>query len=237
MKPIFSGEGHIVADCTDCGARTTFEFRDTKDSFGIVQQNNPHYFRDGYYPTTVYMLVRCAGCGRGGMVEIHCSGNIQNGIIGDFYPISVVNLNLPENTPANLIAEFREAEKCICVNAWRAASALLRSTLEKTLVENGYTDQALQSAGKRKNLKERIELAGDDGVITSARRQRAQEDVRVLGNDVLHDEWREVAEEEVLLSHHYVQRILEDFYDDRPTVESVLVSKGRIIPTSTPTVS
>jgi hypothetical protein len=29
-------------------------------------------------------------------------------------------------------------------------------------------------------------------------------------------------------AHLYAQRILEDFYDDRPTVEGILVSKNRI---------
>jgi hypothetical protein len=54
--------------------------------------------------------------------------------------------------------------------------------------------------------------------------------VRVLGNDVLHDEWREVTPEDAEKAHHYVQRILEDFYDDRSTVESELRSKNRLPP-------
>ena len=64
--------------------------------------------------------------------------------------------------------------------------------------------------------------------MTEVRRKRAQDEIRVLGNDVLHDEWREVTREEFDLAHHYTQRILEDFYDDRPTVESALMAKGRI---------
>jgi len=44
----------------------------------------------------------------------------------------------------------------------------------------------------------------------------------------LHDEWREVKEEEVNAAHHYTQRILEDFYDERDSVEEILKEKGRI---------
>jgi hypothetical protein len=73
----------------------------------------------------------------------------------------------------------------------------------------------------------KIEAAGDDGAITSARRQRAQDLVRTLGNDVLHDDWRVVTQEEVEDAHKYVGRILEDFYDDRATVEKMLTSKNR----------
>ena len=96
---------------------------------------------------------------------------------------------------------------------------MLRSTLEKTLLANGY---------EKGNLYKKIETAAADGTITAARSKRAHENIRVLGNDVLHDEWREVTEEEFDEAHHYAQRILEDFYDDRPTVEALLKEKGRM---------
>ncbi len=116
-------------------------------------------------------------------------------------------------------AEFREAELCAASGAWRGASALLRSTLEKVLKANGYVKGSLES---------KIDEAAADGVITDARRKRAHDDIRVLGNDVLHDEWRQVKEEEVTAAHQYAQRILEDFYDDRASVEAILVAKKRI---------
>jgi hypothetical protein len=56
---------------------------------------------------------------------------------------------------------------------------------------------------------------------------RAHEDIRVLGNDVLHDQWREINSSEFEISHRYTQRILEDLYDDRPSVLKLLASKGR----------
>jgi hypothetical protein len=67
-------------------------------------------------------------------------------------------------------------------------------------------------------------------VITEARKERAHQEVRVLGNDVLHDAWRAVDKDEAMLAHHYVQRVLEDFYDDRGTVEKLLTSTGRLPP-------
>jgi hypothetical protein len=65
-------------------------------------------------------------------------------------------------------------------------------------------------------------------VITAARQRRAHDEVRSLGNDVLHDEWRPVSEDEYEQAHHYVQRVIEDFYDHRAEVETLLVAKGRI---------
>ena len=35
-------------------------------------------------------------------------------------------------------------------------------------------------------------------------------------------------EEEVEASHRYTQRVLEDFFDDRPSVETILKARGRI---------
>jgi predicted NAD-dependent protein-ADP-ribosyltransferase YbiA (DUF1768 family) len=50
----------------------------------------------------------------------------------------------------------------------------------------------------------------------------------LFGNDVLHDEWREVTGEEYEAAHHYVQRIVEDFYDPRAEVEATLIKSGRL---------
>ena len=66
-------------------------------------------------------------------------------------------------------------------------------------------------------------------MITAARRQKAQDLVRILGNDVLHGDWREVSSAEAGDSYHYVTRVVEDLYDDRPTTEAILIEKGRLV--------
>lgn len=108
---------------------------------------------------------------------------------------------------------------------------MLRSVLEKTLKKNGYdeVDVPTSSGGTRRSnrLIDRIDAATSDHIITEARQQRAHQNIRVLGNDVLHDDWREVLSGEYEDAHKYTQRILEDFYDDRPTVEARLTSRGR----------
>jgi hypothetical protein len=126
---------------------------------------------------------------------------------------------VPAEVPPDVLAEFREAELTASVGAWRAASAMLRSTLEKTLKHNGY---------RKGSLADKIDEAAADGVITAARSKRAHEDIRVLGNDVLHDAWRVVTQEEFDLAHKYAQRILEDLYDDRPSVMALLTEKKRL---------
>jgi hypothetical protein len=117
------------------------------------------------------------------------------------------------------VKEYREAELCASVEAWRAASVMLRSTLEKTLKANGYAKGTLEA---------KIDEAVSDGVITAARSQKAHDEIRVLGNEVVHDEWRQVTEDEVQAALHYAQRVLEDLYDDRSTVEKILREKKRI---------
>lgn len=64
--------------------------------------------------------------------------------------------------------------------------------------------------------------------MTASRRRRAHEDIRVLGNDVLHDEWHAIPEDDVLAAQHYAQRIIEDFYDDRESVTQQLREAGRL---------
>lgn len=145
--------------------------------------------------------------------------------------MSIATAPLPGAVPDDIPNEFREAERCAAFGAIRAASALFRSVLEKTLNANGYTrgnDPSLR------DLQKRIDAAAVDGVITDARRKKADDDIRALGNDVLHDDWRVVTPEEVEDSHRYTQRILEDLYDDRPTVEAVLIAKNKLPAPSPP---
>jgi hypothetical protein len=140
-----------------------------------------------------------------------------------FYPTTIDVHSLPKDVPPDIRKEFGEAELCASVQAWRSASAMLRSVLEKTLKENGYDNRS-------DNLQRRIDQAATDGIITEARAKRAHDNIRVPGNDILHDVWREVTQEEFDDAHLYSQRILEDFYDDRPTIVTLLIAKGRLKP-------
>lgn len=219
MKPLYV-LGSVRAQCPDCdGAVTTFEFKDTQRHFGTIIKDQAHTYDGKSYLRVLYLLMRCAGCHRGGLATLHDNGKVEEGVLESFLPISTLSAKLPTGVPDGIRAEYREAERCAGVGAWRAASGLLRSTLEKALRANGYL---------RGSLAARIDEAAADGVITEARKKKAHDEVRVLGNDVLHDEWREVLSDEVLAAHHYVQRILEDFYDDRTSVETLLIAKGRI---------
>ena len=222
MKPRFV-VGNVRANCPDCGgAVTSYEFTSqTTGELGSVVRPAVRQGQQGRPVSLVYHLHRCASCGRGGLATVavdHGVGYMQ-GDLEEFFPGTIDALAIPEKVPVGVRSEFTEAELCASVGAWRAGSALLRSTLEKTLRANGY--------GKG-SLADRIDQAAADGTITAARSKRAHEDIRVLGNDVMHDDWREVTEEEFDEAHRYAQRILEDFYDDRPTVEALLIAKGRM---------
>jgi len=207
--------GNVRARCPGCGgALSTFHFRDASREYGSVVKNLAHPDR------LIYTLMSCGGCGRGGLATTgNDSGRYLDGHLVEFYPVAVERASMTIPVPKGIESEFREAELCASAGAWRGASALLRSALEKTLIANGYT---------KGSLKERIDEAAKDGVITAARQKRAHDDIRVLGNDVLHDEWREVKEDEYSLAHLYVQRILEDFYDSRTEVEQVLKAAKRL---------
>jgi len=219
MEPVFV-EGNIRADCPDCGVPSTFEFRDPGGTgeFGTIIINRQHKYKSIGYSRLFYKLLRCIVCNRPGVAKLHVGNNYNQGVLESFWPSSIPVAQLPENIPEQIEKELREAESCMSVEAWRGAAALLRSALEKTLIENGYDER---------NLYQKIEAAGTDGIITSARRQRAQDLIRTLGNDVLHDEWRMVTRKEVEDSHHYVARVIEDLYDDRATVELLLTEKER----------
>jgi hypothetical protein len=212
----FNKNGSITARCPGCnGGLSTFEFTTGQQPYGVIPQGQIEY-----------RFFRCAGCGRGGL------GALQNLAPGqaypagrsnllDFYPEGMERLPLPTGVPVGIASEFREAETCIEHKCFRAAAGLFRSVLEKVMKDNGYDD-------KVGNLYKKIEAAAADEILTETRKKRAHDEIRSLGNDVLHDEWQELKAEDVDLAHHYTQRILEDFYDDRGTVLKILYAKKRL---------
>lgn len=226
--PQFDPEtGQVRSQCPNCdGALTTFESGDAKHGeFGSITQGKRLITVQFGYPAEtrperVYKLLRCAGCGRGGLATIRyeLSEKTIKPVLSDFYPASRQMAQFPENVPEKIVQEYREAEICSSAGALRAASALLRSTLEKLLRANGY---------EKGNLKDRIDEAATEGIITEALKQRAHDNVRDLGNDVLHDEWRSVDPGEYTSAHGYVQRIIEFFYDSRTQVEGLLKKANR----------
>lgn len=233
-KPVFNWKEHnVLAYCPDCDAITSFDdkgYSNTKMGISIVDKLSA--YENKSYSRILWHAVRCNVCSRGAIAKVLDNGNSQTAVLVDFIPKAVERLPLPKDVPPDLVAEFREAEVDAGHGAYRSGSALLRSVLEKTLSKNGYveveyTDSATGTTKKSKSLLHRIDAAADDGIITETRRNRAHDHIRVLGNDILHDDWREVTPEEYEDSHKYSQRILEDFYDQRPTVEARLKAKKR----------
>jgi hypothetical protein len=218
MPPTKHGNYGVRAQCPACNAVVVWNDRDDRREFAAVIQNGRHAFQGRTYARVLWHLLQCSGCGRAGLAHYHDEGNAASAVLDSFYPAVLASARLPNGIPAGIVNEFREAELCATAGAWRAASAMLRSALEKTLKANGYTTGTLQA---------KIDAAASDGVITDARKQRAHDDVRVLGNEVVHDDWRLVQQEEVEAALHYVQRILEDLYDDRPSVLAALNMVGR----------
>ena len=221
----------VRAMCPDCGAPSTFERKAGGSDFGhFADQQIGEDARKGGFGSREFLFLKCAVCARAGFAQIlvpiqGASGRLPQVI--EFHPRTPDHALLPERAPDAIQREFREAECCAGYGLHRAASGMFRSVLEKTLRANGY---------RKGNLKSKIDTACEEGVITSPRRNRAHEDIRVLGNDVLHDEWRPVTAEEVELARHYAQRILEDFYDDREEVEKLLKDRlQRMLPADTAT--
>lgn len=218
--------GNVRAPCPDCeGTLTTFEYSHGGTSrYGSVSRHGNHGFEGQQFSQVTYVLLRCAGCGRGGMATVHNDGNYPPSRAGfeEFFPASITPARIPEAVPDGIRAEFREAERCAAAEAWRAGSAMLRSVLEKALKANGYTRDT------EPKLVQKIDAAAADGVITEARKNRAHDEIRSLGNDILHDDWKPVDGTAFDIARHYAQRVLEDLYDDREQVERQLRAKSRL---------
>jgi hypothetical protein len=163
-------------------------------------------------------VVRCGGCGYYGLAQVQ-NQTSDDFEIEHFWPGETNALPLPDATPQSLIDEFRESESCASVEAFRAATAMLRSVLEKALKAAGYLQKG--------NLENKIDLAANHGVLTATLKRRAHDNIRAVGNDVLHEaERKEVSREEYAASHRYAQQILVALYDHRETVLDTLWDNG-----------
>ena len=241
MKPRYNYiEDNVLAPCPDCDAVTSFDAKAHSNTrLGVVIIDDKHTFEGVGYLRILWKALRCAVCNRGAIAKLHDNGRNESAVLEDFIPRAIDKAALPAMVPEDIVKEFREAELDASNRAFRSGSALLRSVLEKTLKKNGYEtvefrdehgNVATDAQGnpRRSNkLIHRIDAAAWDKVITETRQKRAHENLRVLGNDILHDDWREVKEEEFSEAHKYAQRILEDFYDDRDTVEAQLTTSKR----------
>ncbi len=225
-------ENNVLARCPDCDAVTSFDQKGhSGTNLGAVLIDGNHDYQGQLYGRILWEFFRCNVCSRGAVAKMHDRGNSQTAVLESFLPEAIERARLPESVPKDIVAEFREAELDAAHGAYRSASAMLRSVLEKTLKKNGYDEVEYtdQQGTRRKSgsLLHRIDAASADGVITETRQRRAHENIRVLGNDVMHEDWRGVIEAEFQEAHRYSQRILEDFYDDRATVEARLTTKNR----------
>ena len=233
MKPRYNWqENNVLARCPDCDAVTSFDTKGhSSTALGLVIINQQHQYEGQRYSRILWQFFRCNVCNRGAVAKLHDDGNSSTAALENFFPEAIEKAVLPPGVPEDIVKEFREAEKDAAHGAYRSASAMLRSVLEKTLKKNGYAEvEYTDDKGvrkKSKSLLHRINAAADDGVITETRKTRANENIRVLGNDILHDDWREVTPEEFEEAHKYSQRILEDLYDDRAAVEARLTAKSR----------
>jgi|SRR3972149_2478383 len=217
--------GSIIAFCPGCnGGRSTFEWKEETRSFGALERTEEDSVWKGSHAS--YRIYRCAGCGMGGFAKVIYGGSVSS-YPGSyrrliyFFPECGSRLPLPKAVPSGIVNEFREGENCLGHECLRAAAGMFRSVLDKTMRANGY------KTPKEKQLYDQIEAAAADGVITEARKIRAHNEIRVLGNDVLHDDWQLIPREDVEASRHYCQRILEDLYDDRPSVLVLIRKAGR----------
>lgn len=226
MAELNEKQGTIIAHCPGCcGSKSSFSWKDDKGKeFGAILYQIESRTFGGRNCNKTHRLFRCSGCGGGALGVIIFDELSEypgdNNKLIDFYPQSTNPLELPRKVPDGIKNEFREAEKCFYHKCYRAAAGLFRSVLDKTMRDNGYKNVG--------SLKDQIDAAADDGVITQARKKKAHDEIRVLGNEVVHDEWHEIDEATVEASRHYCQRILEDLYGDRDTVETILRSKSRI---------
>lgn len=220
MNPKVSNN-NVTAYCDVCKANSNFLYKDSNGKiFGSFDSENSNLLDsrvDSRYGRIEYILVSCSSCKRGGLVELHYHGGGYSFI--SFFPSPTGHTDLPKKTPSDIQAEFKSSENCVSIDEYRPAAAMLRSTLEKTLKKHGYEEWGLSD--NLKNL-------SSDNILPRWLVKQNSEIVKILGDEILHGDWREVTTEEYRKAHHYVERLIESFYDDHASVIEDLQQRGRL---------
>jgi hypothetical protein len=237
MEPSWTN-GSATAQCPTCKGVTLFHHKDKSHEFGSIDRaiTDPEWLaaeeeksrRDENYQRRgreVSYLVKCAGCGRAGLAVVYGGARpAEDGELHDFWPRVFRQMIVPSDVPASVRREFREAEMCASVKAYRGGVTLLRSTLEKALTDSGYSGL----------LHSMIDDAFTDGLISESRKNQADDRLRGLQNDIVHDAWFDVSPADFEDARTYTVWILNDLYEDRPTVEAQLKAKNRPLVPHTP---
>jgi hypothetical protein len=63
-------DGNVRAECPDCRSITTFESRDATHEFGYILVEGHHLYEGSQFNRTIYVLLRCASCHRGGLANV-----------------------------------------------------------------------------------------------------------------------------------------------------------------------
>ena len=119
MKPESINKLAVKARCPDCGgAISVFDFKDSSREFGHVLKEEEHTYDGKRFTRIHYRLLRCSGCERAGLAKFH-DGNLPP-VLESFYPRAIASAPLPNAVPEGIVKEYREAELCASVEAWRA---------------------------------------------------------------------------------------------------------------------
>lgn len=129
MNPQLVQTGYgVSAQCPNCNAITSFEPKHTVPILGKYYHSGTNYSR------LVNVFSQCARCGRGGLAIVLDLGTNTVGVLESFFPFSIDTAPLPGAVPADIQAEFREAERCASFGANRAAPALLRQVTQTSAI-------------------------------------------------------------------------------------------------------
>lgn len=226
MKALLS-ESSVTAFCNICKQITSFLYNG-KHIIRPQKSGEPKKY-------TAYCLMICDKCKSGALLELYTDRYLQandhrlEGIINNMYPIGIEHYKdayfegIKHTGFLAITQELEEAEKCIYYKLNRAAAAILRSTLEKIFIYNGYKE----AEDKKIKLSQLLNMAFEDGIITLALREEANRKIRAMANVVLHSSREVITDQDVMDSYDCLIDILASFYRHRIEVEKILESKGR----------
>src|ERR1700730_10800469 len=83
MEPVYK-KGTVSTRCAGCGgalASYTNQISGHDGNAGIVVLDFQHFFGKKGFSRILYILLRCGGCGRGGLAVVHDTGQVHDGTL------------------------------------------------------------------------------------------------------------------------------------------------------------
>ncbi len=169
------GGFNLTGECPHAGCRRSSVFVQIG---GLCQESAGNESSTGRPIMRGVVVTQCQGCKKFVLAVATMTQGSSRYVYEEHYPLGTPDDSVAEEIPVNIATDFKEALRCLFVNAYNATAEMCRRAVEASCIEQG----APKTAG---TLEEKIDWLASKGIITPFMAEVAHK-IRLGGNRGAH---------------------------------------------------